>query len=185
MPQRHASRETLDGMPRIDDVLPIDQREFLRHAPFADLRLDPQRERRDASSLLRANDLPSVAGDLPMRRMFFTRDLVRISAKRQAEKISAQRHQHRRRHLRRLFILPRADVVRPHRSRAVAEKSHRCHVPAELGHGDFDLFGSEEGAGLAAGGAKFRVVCGGCHRGGRDRREWDEECFGWEHWWNL
>lgn len=177
MTERHAPGEALDEVARIDHVLSLDQRKLLRHAPFADLGFNVERERRHVASFLRADHLPRFADDLAVRRMFLARDHIGVSAERQAEKISAQRHEHRRGHLRRLLVLPRADVVRLHRPGAVAEKADRRHVAPKLRDGEFDLLRGDDHAGLGVDGALLRFGGGGSGGGGGDEGEVHDNGF--------
>ena len=129
MPERRRAGETLDHVPRVDDVLAVHQRQALRYSPRPDLRRQRQRQRVHPLRGLPADERPLRPRHFTVRRMLLAPKRRLVPAERHAEEVPPQRRQHRHVQLQSLF-LPGADVVRLHRLRALPGEHDRRHVPA-------------------------------------------------------
>ena len=165
--------EASNGVPRVDDVLAVDERKLLGDLPLADRGVDLHRQGRRVACLCCPEHLPRVAHDLAMRRMLLARGRGRIPAERHAEEVATEHDQHWGRHWERLFVLPGADVVRLDGLVAGAKERHRRHVPTTHGDGHFDVFICENGTGLGMNRTLVRIV--GSHRDDGTEHEGDTD----------
>ena len=163
-------------MPGVNNVLAVHQRQLLRDMPRSDTGLEVEGQGRDLSGAPGSQNLPWFAHDFTMGRVLLTGDRFRIASEGQAEEITAQRDEHRRRHRRRLFILPRRDVVRPHRSVGVAEERDRSHVAPAAGDRNLDLRRGDNPTGLGMDRA-FRGGNLGGHRNGQEEQAQPSQGF--------
>ena len=126
-------------MTQIDDILPVDQRQFFGNFALSCLRIERHRQSIDSTVSLNSRIEPLAAGGFSVRRMFLARDGVLIAAEWQTEKIAPQGNEHWNRHRRRWLILPGRDVIRLHGLRRVAIEHDRGEVSPHLRHRQFDL----------------------------------------------
>ena len=131
--------EASDDVPRIDGVVPLDEREFLDDLPLAGLRLEGEDERVPAAVVLGVDVGPFRPRHLAMRRMLFMAELIPVTTEREAEPIPAQRREHRRRQILQALVLPGADVIRLDRLPRIPQERHRRHLPADFRHREAHL----------------------------------------------
>ena len=103
--------EAGDDVPRIDGVVPLDERQLLDDLPLAGLRLEGEDERVPAAVVLGVDIGPLRSRHLAMGRMLFLSVLLSVATEGDTKPIPAQRREHRRRQILQAFVLPRADVV--------------------------------------------------------------------------
>ena len=121
-------------MPRIDGVVPLDERKLLDDLSLAGLWLEGEDERVPAAVVLGVDVGPFRPRHLAVRWMLFMAERIPVATEGEAEPIPAQGREHRRRQILQALVLPRADVIRLHRLPRISQERHRRHLPADLRH---------------------------------------------------
>ena len=87
--ERRASREALDGVAGIEDVLTGDDREVLGDFCLSCGGREGERQGGDAAGGALADEGPGVADDLAVRRVLFAVERIVVASEGQAEEVAA------------------------------------------------------------------------------------------------